>query len=253
MESVNEGEVTPQTVEEAPSEIAETGETNKESAPLAAEESPAPSDADTSFNFDTPDTIFDEYFVTAESLCDELDSLVSDSPAPAGEAAEAADTEKTSEGFMSVDELTEDKEEEEIPAASQPVTEEAEKPADTFASVDMLSSESEEAPEENEVPTVDKVLSQQPAEIIDSDFAEVDNLDSNISDDNISYLTSDKHASEFVAKDNDANSDLKRDIKSVLLYMDQLLENLPEEKIMEFAKSDEFVTYKKLFTELGLS
>ena len=50
-----------------------------------------------------------------------------------------------------------------------------------------------------------------------------------------------------------ANADLKQDIKSVLLYMDQLLENLPEEKIVEFAKSDEFVTYKKLFSELGLS
>ena len=49
------------------------------------------------------------------------------------------------------------------------------------------------------------------------------------------------------------NSELKRDIKSVLLYMDQLLENLPEDKIMEFAQSDEFATYKKLFNELGLS
>ena len=35
--------------------------------------------------------------------------------------------------------------------------------------------------------------------------------------------------------------------------MDQLLENLPEEKIVEFAKSEEFTTYKKLFSELGLS
>ena len=49
------------------------------------------------------------------------------------------------------------------------------------------------------------------------------------------------------------NAELKKDIKSVLLYMDQLLENLPEEKIVEFAKSDEFTTYKKLFSELGLS
>lgn len=47
--------------------------------------------------------------------------------------------------------------------------------------------------------------------------------------------------------------DLKNDIKSVLLYMDQLLENLPEEKIMEFAKSEQFGTYKRLFNELGLS
>ena len=35
--------------------------------------------------------------------------------------------------------------------------------------------------------------------------------------------------------------------------MDQLLENLPEEKISEFAQSEHFVTYKKLFQELGLS
>ena len=49
------------------------------------------------------------------------------------------------------------------------------------------------------------------------------------------------------------NTTLQNDIKSVLLYMDQLLENLPEEKIVEFAKSEEFVTYKKLFSELGLA
>lgn len=51
----------------------------------------------------------------------------------------------------------------------------------------------------------------------------------------------------------EVNDSLKKDIKSVLLYMDQLLENLPEEKIVEFAKSDEFATYKKLFSELGLA
>ena len=33
----------------------------------------------------------------------------------------------------------------------------------------------------------------------------------------------------------------------------RFVENLPEDKIVEFAKSDEFVTYKKLFNELGLS
>ena len=47
--------------------------------------------------------------------------------------------------------------------------------------------------------------------------------------------------------------DLKRDIKSVLAYMDQLLDNLPEDKIAEFARSEHFELYKKLFTELGLS
>ncbi|MEL3907612.1 MAG: hypothetical protein P1P64_01185 [Treponemataceae bacterium] len=47
--------------------------------------------------------------------------------------------------------------------------------------------------------------------------------------------------------------DMKEEIKSVLTYMDQLLESLPEEKIEEFAKSEYFETYKKLFEDLGIS
>ena len=49
------------------------------------------------------------------------------------------------------------------------------------------------------------------------------------------------------------SEDLKSEIKSVLSYMDQLLENLPENKIAEFAQSEQFDTYKKLFKELGLA
>jgi hypothetical protein len=45
---------------------------------------------------------------------------------------------------------------------------------------------------------------------------------------------------------------LKSEIKSVLSYLDKLLDSLPEEKIEEFAKSKYFDTYKKLFEELGL-
>ncbi len=115
----------------------------------------------------------------------------------------------------------------------------------------------EEAVDETEVidddiPTVDKLLSDEPVEEVSSvpSFAEVDNLDNNLSESNLAYL--DKQNADGVS-DSIANADLKQDIKSVLLYMDQLLENLPEEKIVEFAKSDEFVTYKKLFNELGLS
>ena len=51
----------------------------------------------------------------------------------------------------------------------------------------------------------------------------------------------------------DLPASIKNDVKSVLLCMDQLLESLPEDKIMEFAKSEQFTTYKKLFKELGLS
>ena len=46
--------------------------------------------------------------------------------------------------------------------------------------------------------------------------------------------------------------DLKDEIRTVLRYMDHLLEALPDEKIQEFANSEYFVTYKKLFEDLGL-
>jgi len=48
-------------------------------------------------------------------------------------------------------------------------------------------------------------------------------------------------------------SNIKKDIKSVLAYMDQLLESLPEEKIKEFAESEYFEMYHRLFNELGIS
>lgn len=60
-------------------------------------------------------------------------------------------------------------------------------------------------------------------------------------------------AEEPVVSNEEITGDLKSEIKSVLSYMDQLLENLPEDKISEFAQSEHFVTYKKLFQELGLS
>jgi len=52
-------------------------------------------------------------------------------------------------------------------------------------------------------------------------------------------------------KANDSDR-LKSEIKSVLSYLDKLLDSLPEEKIEEFARSKYFDTYKKLFEELGL-
>lgn len=62
-----------------------------------------------------------------------------------------------------------------------------------------------------------------------------------------------KPSASPVVSNDEITGDLKSEIKSVLSYMDQLLENLPEDKISEFAQSEHFVTYKKLFQELGLS
>ncbi|MDR1179175.1 MAG: hypothetical protein LBK44_01615, partial [Spirochaetales bacterium] len=45
---------------------------------------------------------------------------------------------------------------------------------------------------------------------------------------------------------------IREEIKSVLKYMDQLLESLPEDKIQEFAHSEHFDIYRRLFEELEL-
>jgi hypothetical protein len=50
----------------------------------------------------------------------------------------------------------------------------------------------------------------------------------------------------------DISGNFRQELKTVLSYMDQLLESLPENKIEEFAKSEYFDTYKKLFKELGI-
>ncbi|MCR5252467.1 MAG: hypothetical protein K6C98_01965 [Treponema sp.] len=183
--------------------------------------------AESGVQFDSPDTLFEHHFDTTETLLADLEGT-----------EEAVTTESTEENTETTIEA--------------PVEE-------TFAPEPVVE---ESAPVEDDVPTVDKLLSAEidpvkTATEVSDEFAEVDNLDSNISKDNIDYLNADKEDTlsqdSLYTPSGNSNEDLKRDIKSVLLYMDQLLENLPEEKIMEFAKSDEFVTYKKLFSELGLS
>ena len=57
---------------------------------------------------------------------------------------------------------------------------------------------------------------------------------------------------EATAAEDSIPANLKQELKIVLSYMDQLLESLPDDKIEEFAQSEYFDTYKKLFEELGL-
>ena len=44
----------------------------------------------------------------------------------------------------------------------------------------------------------------------------------------------------------------RTNVRDVLGYLDQLLDDLPPERVREFAQSPQFATYKALFTELGL-
>lgn len=124
----------------------------------------------------------------------------------------------------------------------------------------------------------------------DLDMQDVDTSDYGLTNDNLDYLSQEPTAeetlsgeqsdisiqeahnflesvekeSEFPDTTNESNdtdtsrlnaipAELRDEIKSVLSYIDQLLENLPEDKIAEFAKSEHFKLYKQLFSELGLS
>lgn len=63
-------------------------------------------------------------------------------------------------------------------------------------------------------------------------------------------ISNEIHNSE---KERKISSGLTDEIKSVLAYMDQLLESLPDNKIKEFAESEYFEKYNKIFDELGIS
>ncbi len=55
-----------------------------------------------------------------------------------------------------------------------------------------------------------------------------------------------------VTSTSEVSPQLKTELKAVLGYMDKLLASLPDDKIQEFAESEHFEVYKKLFEELGL-
>jgi hypothetical protein len=114
--------------------------------------------------------------------------------------------------------------------------------------------------DENDIITTDEVTD---ADMLNGISAEVDNfegLDQSL--DEIDEFKTEKTEPEKPTNNlveqnkttiDDIDVSMKQEVKSVLAYMDQLLENLPEDKIAEFAKSEHFETYKKLFQELGIS
>ena len=49
-----------------------------------------------------------------------------------------------------------------------------------------------------------------------------------------------------------SHDQFRNDVRNVLGYLDQLLDDLPPERVREFAQSPQFATYKALFAQLGL-
>lgn len=187
--------------------------------------------------------------MVASSNSDFMDSVSTDEPIISDEDETSAEPEniQTEEPESELEvfeepEIIENEEptiSEEIPAFEEPVISEEEtldfepKPAS-----DMFKDEIMEEP-----PTVEEAITDENIDYLKEDS---ENLDDSSDSENAQETPSSESKG-------DLPEDIKADVKSVLLYMDQLLENLPEEKIMEFAKSEQFATYKKLFNELGLS
>jgi pilus assembly protein FimV len=106
-----------------------------------------------------------------------------------------------------------------------------------------------EAFEEDETETIDMDSFNADLEEIKSDDLD---LSQTVEDDEVyADLKKEMQVKEEGAGVPDAAS-LKTNVKAVLSYLDRLLDALPEDKIREFAESDEFDVYKKLFEDLNI-
>ena len=109
---------------------------------------------------------------------------------------------------------------------------------------------------ENE-PSNDQIIEENSIETSSDSVLETAEFDSASNENEIVYndnQNEEKPAeSENVQTQKPLSQDLMQDVKSLLVYMDQLLEDLPEEKIEEFANSDKFVLFKNVFEKLGLN
>ena len=176
------------------------------------------------------------------------------------------DTLEKTENAPSNQELT--LEDESAPSGDSPFNDEIpEEPDSIFEDISSaVTADNEEEPIRTEIPsqTLDELYPQDPP------------IKDTLTLDNLNYLEKDENLNDFMNSEEDESAvilpeseitipaeneksaeslpkDLTNDIKAVLSYMDQLLENLPDEKISEFAQSEQFILYKKLFTELGLA
>ena len=151
-----------------------------------------------------------------------------------------------------LEEDTEELEELTLELDSEPATLVLETPKD----IEIPIPEIEETPSESD-DTVQEFVEELPSEADIDGFGEIalhqeeSPGKQGISSDSESLLVEDLEPGES-SKPEPIPSRIKDEVRSVLTYLDKLLESLPEEKIEEFANSEHFETYKKLFEDLGL-
>jgi hypothetical protein len=138
---------------------------------------------------------------------------------------------------------------------------EEEEEDDLSPSIESLSKPIELFKEEEEDEELEKGISEEPVGQVFDQWNSKDDepaSDADSVDEDAEQAVETEEAPVQQSEENASSADsipegMKEEIKSVLSYMDQLLESLPEEKITEFAQSEQFETYKKLFKELGLA
>ncbi len=238
----------------------------EEIADFAEEDFEASDDFSTTFEESTEDSGSAQEEIE-EPVLDELDysGIENNSNLPEEISVPKADdilVESSSTDLLETSDETSDAQKIEEPYSFEELMKEEPSIEETLTEekLDYLSSSPEEnSPAENIEDATEELLENN-AELEDFNFEEVQEENpAHAETQEVEEFTTENTESsepEKVEKAEDNNGlsgDLKTEIKSVLSYMDQLLENLPEDKIAEFAQSQQFDTYKKLFKELGLA
>ena len=202
---------------------------------------------------------------TPEPLTDDDTEFLKSEPVTEAETEETEETEETLETGISEEpvrtvfnqwenssEADDDTEEE--PFAEDDIAQEVgEEPAQEESADAAESAEEENIPEESSLAQDDEPCPPEPeTETVEAPAyeAEVQIPAAPLAAESAPSVTEDRPQEQ---SDGTITEEMKQEIKSVLLYMDQLLESLPEEKITEFAQSEQFETYRRLFSELGLA
>lgn len=145
-----------------------------------------------------------------------------------------------------------------LPESLQMVTEEAEDVSSDFFDANV--NDGDEPGDALEIPfdddlVLDSGLAETPATDTVSDFSPTlmeKDISAGFDESQVDSLPS-SIPETAAAPQSGLTDSMRTEIKSVLAYMDKLLASLPDEKIQEFAESEHFEVYKKLFEELGLT
>ena len=256
--------------EEGSDSMAEENEVAEASAePVISEEAAPEGTVEEPAISETPAEVAEgeDDFILPESTEEEHNDLEGDNTLSTDELANIVNTAdfSTEEGSDSMTEENEVAETSAEPVISEEAAQEA--AADDF-NFDAIEDDTEEAlPEEISVPKQEEPISfdaepeiapaePEPADVTETAFAVEEAASEPAMEVEEPVSQPEPVAPAFEAPASESapvSGDLKNEIKSVLSYMDKLLENLPEDKIAEFAQSEQFETYKKLFKELGLA